>query len=136
MKIFVAYRYTGEDINALKIILTKIKDILESRGGNVFCSLFLDEHFESKGFSSQEIYAYCLQKLEEHDIIFFLIKSKDKSTGMKLELEQAVKNNKKIILAIQNNLHFPEFRRAAHQIIRFDGLPNLYDLLSEFKPHL
>jgi len=131
MKIFVAYRFTGEDIIELENVLSKIKNILEAKGANIFCSLFLEEHFKNEGFSSQEVYDYCSKQLLKHDIILFFIKSGEKSKGMLIELEEAIKNNKKIILTIRKNLHFAEFRQAAHQIIEFDELSNLYDLLSE-----
>jgi uncharacterized protein YqgQ len=136
MKIFVAYRFTGEDINELEIILSRIKSILESKGGDIFCSLFLEEHFKNEGFSSQEIYDYCSQQLKKHGIILFFIKSEDKSKGMEIELEEAIKNNKKIILVIRKNLHFAKFRNAAHQTIEFNELSDLYDLLAKTAPHL
>ncbi len=136
MKIFVAYRFTSEDINELEKILGKIKSILESKGGDIFCSLFLEEHFKNEGFSSDYIYEYCSGELKEHDIILFFIKSEEKSTGMELELKQAIKNNKKIVLAIQKNLHFTKFRKSAHQIIEFNELTHLYDLLAKADLHL
>jgi hypothetical protein len=130
MKIFIAYRYTGENTRELEKILSNIKNILESKGCDIFCSLFLDEHFKNEGFSSQEIYDYCLLQLQAHSSILFFIKSEEKSKGMALELEAAIKNRKKIVLAIRKHLHFPEYRKAAHQIIEYDELSNLYDLLS------
>ena len=131
MKIFLAYRFTDEDINELEKILSKIKSILESKGGDVFCSLFLEDRFQNKGLSYKEIYDYCSKKLKEHDIILFFIKSEGKSKGMEIELDEAVKNGKKIILAIQKDLHFTKFRSVAHQTIEYNELSDLYDSLAK-----
>jgi hypothetical protein len=131
MKIFIAYRFTGEDFNELEKILGKIKSILESKGGDIFCSLFFEEHFKNRGFSTQGIFDYCLRQLKEHGIIFFFIKSREESKGMRLELEEAIRSNKKIILAIRENLNFKEFRQAASQVIEFNELPDLYESLTK-----
>ncbi len=131
MKIFLAYRFTNENINELEKILSKIKKSLESKGNDVFCSLFLEGYFQDKGFSSDDVYRYCLQKLEEYDTILFFIKSEGKSTGMELELKEVLKQEKRIILVIQKNLDFTKFRKNAHQIIEFDKLSDLYHSIAK-----
>jgi hypothetical protein len=129
MKIFVAYRYTGEDISKLEKILSKIKNILEKKGNDIFCSLFFNEHFESKKMSTNDVYKFCLEQLISHDLILFFIKSEEKSHGMELELRKAIEHKKKIVVAIQKNLCFSEYRIRASKIIEFDDLPNLFNLL-------
>jgi len=81
MKIFLAYRFTDEDINELEKILSKIKSILESKGGDVFCSLFLEDRFQNKACPTKNLWLL-LEKIKEHEIILFFIKSKGKSKGM------------------------------------------------------
>lgn len=129
MKIFISFRFTGEDVEILKITLDKIKEIFESRGHDIFCSLYEDDFFKSKNFSVDEIYDYCNQKLKDYETILFFIKSSEPSKGMEMELDRAIKHNKKIIIAIQKNLNFTKFRTNAHKIIEYTDLEHLYTLL-------
>jgi len=131
MKIFISYRFTGEDINELRTILARISDALELRSNEVFCSLFLEDFFRNNGFSADDIYAYCLEQLEAHEIVVFFIKSPNASKGMELELEHAISSRKKIVLAIQKQLIFNEFRQAAHSVIEYDELSDLFCILKE-----
>ena len=131
MKIFISYRFTGENLSELKSILGKINEILKSKGHDIFCSLNEEEYFKSRKLTVDEIYEYCNQKLEEYDTILFFIKSEEKSKGMEMELEKAIKHNKRIIVAIKKNIYFSRFCENAHEIIKYTDLENLYALLSK-----
>jgi hypothetical protein len=129
MKLFLAYRYTGEDLVILDNTLSLIRQILNSDGHNVFCSFFEQEYFKKLGYSADKIYDYCNQKLAENDLIIFFIKSAEKSRGMDIELEKARLFQKKIVVIIQKNLDFSDFRTSAQKVIEYDNLAELKILL-------
>ena len=47
-KIFLSYRFTGEDPNQLNEILRNINSKLTSKGYDVFCSFLLENYFRER----------------------------------------------------------------------------------------
>ena len=78
-----------------------------------------------------EIYAHCLKEQESCDGFMALIKSEDRSSGMEMELKKAKELGQRQILLIKNDLEFPQFRSAAHQIVEYETLLQLYKKLEE-----
>jgi hypothetical protein len=58
------------------------------------------------------------------------IKSEEESKWMKMELEEALKLNKKIILAIREWLKHDNFRTKATKIIEYSTYDDVYRLLN------
>lgn len=131
-KIFVSYRFSGEDINVLKVVMDKITNTISEKGYDFFCSLYKEDYFEEQRFSLEQRYDYCNQNVIDSDVIFFFIKTADKSGGMEIELNQAIKHEKKIILAINESLDFTVFRENAHSIIEYKGLEQFHEVLSQY----
>lgn len=132
-KIFLAYRFTGENPLELEKVLSEIKNNLECAGHEVVCTFWSSDFFKANGFTTGQIYEYGLQKIEECDTFLAFVKSADASKGMQMESQRAVERNKPYILAIKNGLAFPEFRSAARNIIEYSQLPELYAMLKELK---
>ncbi|MBU0898322.1 MAG: toll/interleukin-1 receptor domain-containing protein [Nanoarchaeota archaeon] len=131
--IFLSYRFTGEDSKELEEILTNIRDSLQSAGHSVFCSFWLDNIFRGKNFTTEQIYEYGLQKVDESEVFLAFVKSAYPSKGMNIESERAIEKNKRYILVIKEGLEFPEFRYAAHQVIEYEQLDNLYSKLKNIQ---
>lgn len=129
MKVFISYRYTGEDLSALKEIIEKIISIFESKGLSVFCSFGRNDFFQQKNYSYKQIIDYALKELEESDYVFALIKSKEKSEGMLLELGYAYAKGKKVILAKKEDVSTTFVQELASQTISFIDLKDLYEKL-------
>lgn len=132
-KIFLSYRFTGENPVELEEILTNIQRSLQFAGHAVFCTFWLGEFFKAKRFTTEQIYKYGLQKVDECDLFFAFVKSADASKGMQMESQRAVERNKQYVLAIKKDLQFHEFRSAAHKIIEYLQLTDLYAALRELK---
>ncbi len=130
-KIFISYRYTGEEPKKLNILLNKLEKVLSKKGYEVFHSMKLEKYFIENNFSNEEIYRKCLEIQEGSDICLGLIKSGDESNGMKMEFEKAIEINQKYILAIKKELDFPEYRAEAEKIIEFNNLNHLCQLLEK-----
>ncbi len=132
MKIFISYRFTGEDMKALEVVLGNITKTLKSRRYDFFCSFYKEDYFKKQKFSRDQRYEYYIQNLKDCEIILFFIKSNDYSEGMETELDQAIKHDKKIVVAIQKNLGFTNFRKNAHDIIEYRNLEHFYKILETY----
>ena len=125
----LSYRFTGEDPNHLEEVLGNVGLKLRASGHDVFCSFFLEDYFRKEGMTSGDIYNYCLKEQENCDGFVALIKSRDISSGMEMELEKAKELGQRNILLIRDDLKFPRFRLAANKIIEYRELPELYRTL-------
>ena len=125
----LSYRFTGEDPRHLNDVLGNIRSRLISSGHDVFCSFFLENYFRKEEMNDDEIYAYCLKEQENYDYLMPLIKSEHRSGGMEMELDRSKELGQKNILLIRNNLEFLPFRSAAHQVVEYETLSQLYEKL-------
>lgn len=128
-KIMLSYRFTGEDPQHLDEVLGNVGLRLRAAGHDIFCSFFLEDYFRREGMSTDEIYAHCLKEQESCDGFMALIKSEHPSGGMKMELEKAIELGQRNVLLIRSDLEFPQFRSAAHQVVEYETLPQLYEKL-------
>ena len=124
-KIFIAYRFTGEDPKELGSFLGYICDSLKSRGHDVFCSFWLKDFFRERCYTTEQIYEYCLNEMDSRDTFLAVVKSEHKSDGMRRELEKAKSAGKRYILAIKEGLDFQNFRETAHKIIEYTDIHHL-----------
>lgn len=129
MKIFISYRYTGEDLSVLRGILVKITSLFENKGHSVFCSFGHNDFFQKENYSYKQILDYALKELDESDYVFAFVKSQEKSEGMLLELGYAYAKGKKIILAKKEDVHTTFVQEMAKKTISFVDLEDLYKKL-------
>jgi hypothetical protein len=129
-KTFLAYRFTGEDKVKLEEALSLIRGGLEVAGHEVTCIFWHEEIFRKNNFTTEQIYQYGLKELDDCDAFFSYISSENPSKGMELELNYAIKNNKKRILAIKKGLKMQKFRNSAQEIIEYE---THHDLLSSLE---
>lgn len=131
-KIFISYRFSGEDLDALKTIMDKITDIISKKGYDFFCSFYKEDYFKEHKLTKEQRYDYYKQNIIDSDIIFFFIKTADKSGGMEFELNHAIKHRKKRILVVKNNLDFSVFRENAHDIVEYNNIDQFYEILKHY----
>lgn len=129
MKIFISYRYTGEDLSILKGFLDRITSSFESKGHSVFCSFGHNDFFQKENYSYKQILDYALKELDESDYVFAFIKSQEKSEGMLLELGYAYAKGKKIILAKKDDVHTTFVQELSGKTIAFSDIEDLYKKL-------
>lgn len=130
MKIFLSYRFTGEDAEVLKKILKKIGESLKKAGHEHFCSFWESEFFEKNNFSNEQIMNYALRELDDSDACLAFIKSNDKSEGMLLEAGYALAKGKRFYLAIKKGVSVTFMKELAGKVIEFETLEELYEKLS------
>jgi len=131
MEVFIAYKFTGEDIIKLWDTIKKISELIKKTWNSVFNSFELLDYFAQNKMSVDEIYEYCTNRLDKSDMIIALIWSDDESKWMILELERAKKLNKKIVVFIQKYLANKSLLSFATKIIEFDKMEDIYEMLSD-----
>jgi len=133
MRIFLSYRFTGEDPNELKTTIQNICLSLEKAGHSHFCSFWKGDFFNEHKFTHRQILEYALKELDDSDCILAFVKSEEKSEGMLIEIGYALAKRKKFILAIKKDIETTFIKEMADQIIEFEGLNELYNKLSKLK---
>lgn len=128
----LSYRFSGEVIEELSPILESIQKKLEAIWfSDVFCSLFLEDFFNTEWLSIQERYDYCINEQEKKEFMIAFIRNESQSTGMKWELQKAKEKKQTILLLIKEWIeeHHPEFVDAAHHTVKFSTIESLLDTL-------
>lgn len=133
MKIFISYRYTGEDLSIVKSTIEKITSLFEDKNISVFCSFGHSEFFQKENYSNKQILDYALKGLDESDYVFAFIKSQEKSEGMLLELGYAYAKGKKIILAKKDDVYTTFVQELAERTISFTDLEDLYEKIEKLE---
>ena len=133
MKIFVSYRFTGEEPKELKHFIESTCNALEKTGCNFFCSYFSEEFFRQQNFSHKQILEYAFKEIDTSDCILALIKSGEKSEGMLLEIGYAIAKKKKFILALKKGVKPFFLEEMAEKVIEFEGIEDLCYKLSKLK---
>lgn len=129
MKIFLSYRFTGEDPEELKIVIENICKSLEKSGNEVYCSFFDGEYYKKNKFTNRQILEHTLNKLNQSDVYLAFIKSDQKSEGMLIEAGYAIANRKKIVLAIKKGIKTTFMHQMADKLIEFHDLNEIYSKL-------
>lgn len=133
MKIYLAYRFTGEDPAILDQELDTIGEILKQGDHEVFCSFCKEKYFCDNNFDNNEIINYCLPQIESSDILIAYIKSNEKSEGMLLEIGYALGKGKRVIVLIKEGVKTNFVTDLASQVIRYGDFSELETALREVK---
>jgi len=133
MKVFISYRFTGEDPKELDHTLGKIRGVLMESGHQIFCSFWSEELFKNNNFTNKQILEYTLEELKKSDIVLVFVKSPEKSEGMLIEVGYAFASRKKIILAIKNDVKTTFLHQIADEVVEFESINDLCIKLKELK---
>ena len=133
-RIFISYRFTGEDINELKKLMKMVGDTLNKAGHEHYCTVWDSQKFAEEKFTGKQIMDYGLRELDKADVILFLVKSEHISEGMLVEAGYAIAKGKKSLLFINKNLKSHILRRLfENHITEFDNLNDLEIKLTNLK---
>ena len=132
-KIFVAYRFTGEDLDILQRNLDQIKRALEARGLEAHCTIADEQSYRALNLTVKQILDNALQQLDACDLVFAFVNSASRSEGMLIELGYAFAKSKPIILAARKGVNVHSSTAVAHRIIEFDSMNNLMEQISKLE---
>lgn len=133
MRIFLSYKFTGENEDELRPIIKNICSSLEKAGHATFCSFWKTAHFKEKNFNHEQILKYAFNELDNCDCLLAFINSPIRSEGMCIEVGYALAKGKKVIAAIKDGVRSPFIESMANYLIEFDGLEDLYEKLNKLK---
>ncbi|SRR5258708_2750080 len=128
MKIFLSFRFTGEDPNVLSQVNKKIVEAFAKSGHQVSNSFDMQEHFSANKFTNKQIMQHTFSDLDKADALFAYINSDARSEGMLMEIGYALAKGKKVIIATKIGVksYAPELADTA---IGFSDLDELYKKL-------
>lgn len=133
MKLYLAFRFTGEDPAVLDTELNFIADNLKKSGHEVFCSFWKEKYYRDNNFSNEDIINYSLPQLESSDALIAYIKSSEKSEGMLLEVGYALGKDKPVIVLIKEGVKTNFVTDLASQVIQYRDVSELEGALQEIK---
>jgi len=133
MKIFISYKFAGENPQELEKILLEMSNVLRESGHKVYSASEDEELFIKNKFTLKQILNHALKKLDNSDCILIFIKSQEKSEGMFIEIGYALAKNKKIILAIKKGIRLAFTEEIADKVIEFKDIEDLKNKLKELK---
>lgn len=129
MKIFIGQAVTGEDINKLREESKKIIKILEEAGNDCYCTILEGDEWEKNLLPGDKL-KHAFKIIDKHDIFLAIVRSEKRSEGMLMEIGYAISRNKKLILAINENVQNTYLREMANKIIEFKTLDELNEKLN------
>lgn len=124
-KIFISYKFSGEDIRELKEILGLLISKLRDLGNFVYCSIEDESWFYERKKSNREILDRAFEKLDESDLVIVFVNSQEKSEGMLLEIGYSLAKNKKIISLIRKGVKMNFLPEFSENVIEFEDINDL-----------
>jgi len=130
MKIFLSYRFTGEDQKELASTIGAVTNSLRENSHEVYCSLEDEGWFREKKHTNSEIMEHAFQKINESDLLLAFIRSNDKSEGMLVEIGYAIGKGKRFALALRRGAQTTSIHEMANPLIEFESIPELCQKLN------
>ncbi len=133
MRVYVAYKLSGEEEDKVIKLLKKISQILEDLKINNFIFLRDIQKWKNKKLSPKEIMDIALKNMKECDLVLAILETSDKSEGMLIETGYAKALGKKIIVASKPNTKAIMLKAIADHVFEFNDLD---DFKEKFKSTL
>ncbi len=132
MKIFVSYRFRGENKKDLKSKLEKITSILENNGHQSFVYFRDKENWKTKCLPPGKAIKEAFKEIKKCDAVLGFLDQKEMSEGMLLEFGFAKALNKKLILLISSKYSRPTLEALSDKAVKFKQLKNLEKNLGKY----
>lgn len=129
-RVFISYRFTGENKTKLKSTLVRIHEAFEKAGYSHYSTVNDSDQFADEKWSGKKIMKKAFKEIDSSDLVLFFVKSPKISQGMLVELGYVLAKNKKSILAIKKEIDKSIFRRQLDRVIEFE---DINDLISKIK---
>src|SRR5688500_7871913 len=104
MKTFVAYRFSGENPKELEPLLSSIRDELQKKNIEVYCSFFDEAEFQNKSYNARQIMEHAFRIIDDSDFLFVLQTSDNKSEGMLMEVGYCIAKGIPIVSATKKSV--------------------------------
>jgi len=132
MRIFLSYRYTGEDPAQVESILGNICASLQEAGHEPYC-FFLANKGKNLHFTSKQIIEEAFREIDKAELVLVYIKSPEKSEGMILEVGYSLARGKRFMVASLKGVTTTYMHGLAERVIEFSDVEDLYSKLRNLK---
>jgi nucleoside 2-deoxyribosyltransferase len=133
MKFFIAYKYTGSDLNETETALKGIEQALEKSGHESYCKFASQKNYDEKSFDVKQIMSEAFSHLEEADAILAFVNSDQRSEGMLIEIGYAYAKGKRVVVAARKGSGVNTAKSLADKFIEFNDLEELYKELETLR---
>ena len=131
-KIFISYRFSGEDPSFLKTTIPKLHEALSESGHDYYSTFFDIEEFERDNWSGREIMGKAFKEIDSSDIILFFVQSPAVSQGMLMELGYSMAKNKKCVLIVRKHIN-SIFKRHLDDVIEYETIDELKEKIKKLE---
>jgi hypothetical protein len=104
VKTFISYRFTGEDPEQLKPLLSAVRDAFKHIGIEAYCTFFDEDFFTSNSYTQAQILHHAFKIIAAADFLFVLQTSDHKSAGMLMEIGYSLATDLPIVAAVKNSV--------------------------------
>lgn len=119
MKTVISYRYNGEIIKDLEVLLINVCGAFKFAGIDPYCVYF--EHYKnSRDRSPAEMMQLAFSHIDNSDFLFVIQASEARSEGMLIEIGYAIARGIKVIIATKkgvNNTYLPSMGDYAFKYV-------------------
>jgi nucleoside 2-deoxyribosyltransferase len=134
VRIFVSYRFTGENLVELKKLIQKVCNALNKAGYENYCTMWDSSKFKEKKFTGRQIMEHAFKEIDNSEVFLLLVKSEKISEGMLIEAGYAFAKKKKVLLFINKNVKHHILKRLFNDsIIDFKDIEDLENKLAKLK---
>lgn len=129
MKTVISYRYNGEIIKDLEVLLVNVCSAFKFAGINPYCVYF--EHYKnSRDRSPAEMMQLAFSHIDNSDFLFVIQASEARSEGMLIEIGYAIARDIKVVVATKkgvSNTYLPSMGDYAFEYV------DIQDLIQQIK---
>jgi|SRR3989338_3458471 len=129
-KIFISYKYTGEDRAKLESNIGAIREGLKDSGHNVYCTLW-DSNIQAQ--SKRVLFDYAFKEIDKSDIVLVAVFVEEKSEGMLMEIGYAFAKKKRVILLIDKNVKNTHLRDLIDEKYDFSNSNQIREIIGRIK---
>lgn len=125
MKVFLAYRATGEDQTALYDRLQIISDALHAAGVESYSM-----HLQQDSAPTGKTMKIAFEKIDQCDAVLVFVQSAEKSEGMSIEVGYAYGAHKPIHVITRKGVYLTSFE-LADSITEYEEIDELTKLITD-----
>lgn len=131
MKAVVSYRYNGEVVERLEMLLLKVCDALKSAGVDPYCVFFEHYNKDNCNKTPAEMMQMAFSQIDKTDILFVIQTSEARSEGMLMEVGYAFAKGVKVVVATKKGVENTYLPSMADYSLAYDDQKDLLLQISQ-----
>lgn len=128
-RVMVSYKYTGESVDRLDILLSTICDAVCNAGANPYCVYFAKARGSIQQKSPAEMMKIAFSQIDCSDVLLVVQSSESRSEGMLMEVGYAVASQVPVIVVTHSSVLATYLPSIADISIRYDCIDDLKNII-------